>query len=137
MKIGVIKQMNGSLLPANNSDYELAKKLKVGEQYQAEIKKPRNYKFLQKFFALLSLVYENQEIYDNKEFMREELTKAAGYFDMYLNHKNVECYKAKSISFASMSQDEFDELYKRFCDVIVKYFDFDEETIEENIQEFM
>jgi len=137
MKIAVIKQMNGSFLPANNSDYELAKKLKVGKQYQAEIKQPRNYDFHKKFFALIELVFDNQEIFDNKEFMRKELTKAAGFYDVYLNHKNVECYEAKSISFASMSQNDFDKLYERFLDVVVKIFKFDKESIEENIQEFM
>ena len=137
MKITVVKQLNNTLKVAHDSDYELLKKLKVGEQYQAEIKRPRNYQFHKKFFALIELVFQNQEIFANKDYMRKELTKAAGYFDTYVNHKKIECYEAKSISFAKMSQDDFDTLYQRFLDVVVKIFKFDKETIEQNLIDFM
>ena len=78
------------------------KKIKVGEEYQCDIKQPRNYKFHRKFFALINMVYENQDIFINIDHLREELTKATGYYDSYINHKGATVYRAKSISFAKM-----------------------------------
>lgn len=137
MKITLVKNLNNTFSIAYNSDYELSKKLKVGEEYQCDIKRPRNYKFHKKFFALVSMVYENQEVYNNIDDFRYELTKAAGYYESYENHKGVKCYKAKSISFASMSQSDFDNLYQRFLDVVILIFKFDKEEIENNLIDFM
>ena len=44
--------------------------------------------------------------------------------------------KAKSISFAKMSEEDFSKFYNAIVDVIVKYFKFDKESIKENIEQF-
>lgn len=136
MKILLTKKPDGSLLPSYTTDYDKLKKIKVGETVSCEIKKPRNIFFHRKFFALINLVFENQEIFNNIEYLRKELTKAAGYYDSYINHKGVVCYEAKSISFAKMSQDEFDDLYNKFLDVVVEVFNFEKELVKEQIEEF-
>ena len=89
MKVFLVKQGNNSFLPSHDSDYELCKKIKVGSTVSCEIKQPRNVAFHRKFFALINLVFENQEVFDNIDFMRKEITKAAGFYDEYLNHKGV------------------------------------------------
>jgi hypothetical protein len=136
MKLTIIKQLNNTFKVANDSDYEKAKKIKVGEPYQCEIKQPRNYKFHKKFFALINMVYENLDVFMNIDHLREELTKAAGFYDTYINHKNITCYKAKSISFTKMNQEEFEALYDRFKDVIVEAFNWDKKLIDENLEGF-
>ncbi|MFY0655049.1 MAG: DUF1367 family protein [Cyclobacteriaceae bacterium] len=136
MKLTLIKQLNNTFKVANDSDYEKAKKIKVGEPYQCDIKQPRNYKFHRKFFALINMVFQNQDVFINIDHLREELTKAAGYYDTYINHKNITCYKAKSISFTNMNQEEFEGLYDRFLDVIVEAFKWDKQTIEDNLNDF-
>ena len=47
------------LVPMYDSDYEEKKRLKVGDTVLCDIKKPRNYEFHKKFFALVRLTYEN------------------------------------------------------------------------------
>ncbi len=136
MKVFLVKQGNNSFLPSHNSDYDALKKIKVGATVSCEIKQPRNVGFHRKFFALMNMVFENQEVFTSIDFMRKELTKAAGYYDEYLNHKGVKCYEAKSISFGNMKQDEFESLYNSFLDVIVSAFNFDKELIENNIKDF-
>ena len=136
MKVFLVKQGNGSYLPANNSDHDTLRKIKVGAIVSCDIKQPRNIGFHKKFFALINLVFENQEIYDNIDFLRKELTMKAGFYDTYLNHKGVQKYEAKSISFASMSQEEFESLYQRFLDAVEDAFKFDSELIKENIENF-
>ena len=136
MKITLIKQLNNSFKLAYESDYEKAKKIKVGEEYQCDIKQPRNQRFHRKFFSLVNMVYQNQDIFINIDHLREELTKHAGFYDTYINHKGVTCYRAKSIAFNSMSQEDFDELYERFKDSIVDIFKWDKETIDENLNDY-
>jgi hypothetical protein len=137
MKITLVKQMNNTFKIAYNSDYEEAKKLKTGEEYQCTIVRPRNYKFHKLFFALLQMVYENQEVYNNIDFMREELTKASGYYVSFFNHKGIECFRAKSISFSSMDNDEFKVFFDKFLDTVILVNGFDKETILENLEDFM
>ena len=136
MELYLVKQLNGSLLPAYDSDYEKVKKIKQGDTVKCEVTKPRNIKFHKKFFALMNLVYQNQERYEHIDDLREQLTIAAGYYTTTYTLEGVEQQKAKSISFAAMDELEFGELYNALLDVIVKYFHFDRIEIEQNLAEF-
>jgi hypothetical protein len=136
VKLTIVKQQDNSFKVAYDSDYETLKKFKVGDLLECEIRKPRNYKFHKKFFALLNLVYQNQETYNNIDDLREDLTVASGFYESRNNLQNEPVKKAKSISFAKMSEDDFGKFYNSIVDVIVKYFKFDKETIQENIEQF-
>jgi hypothetical protein len=113
----------GKLIPLEPLDLQ---KVKEGETIQVEIKKPRNVGFHRKFFALINLAFQNQDVFENSEYFREEMLKASGYFEHYVNHKGIDCYKAKSISFGKMSQDEFETLYIQIFDTIVSLFKWEE-----------
>ena len=135
MKLTLIKQLDNSFKLAYNSDYEKAKKIKVGEEYQCEIKRPRNYAFLKKFFALLELVYQNQDITDDKEDLRAVLIMKSGYYKTIETDKgNV--YLPKSLSFAKMSQEDFDTFYSKFLDVSCQLLGVEKEDVMNEIKEF-
>ncbi len=136
MKLFVVKQLNNTLKVAYNSDYDKIKKLKVGEEYQCEIKRPRNLEFHRKFFALINMVFENQEHYNNPERLRKDLIIEAGFYEEWVDFQGTIQREAKSISFASMKQEEFDEMYSNVIDVIVQYFHFDKKAIIENVEQF-
>ena len=136
MKIALVKQLNNSFKIAYDSDYEKCKRLKVGEIYFFEVKKQRNILFHRKFFALINLVFENQEVYSNADDLRYDLTIEAGFFTRRTNLEGDQVKKPKSISFSSMDETEFEQLYDAFLNVVVKYFKFDKRAIEENIMEF-
>ena len=136
MKITLIKKLNGNFIPAYDSDYESAKKITINEPFEYEYKKPRNYKFHKKFFALLNLVYDNQERYINIEHLRHDLIIEAGLYEIRYNFQGVEVYVPKSISFAKMDEIEFNELYSKCIDVIIKYFNFNKQDIIDNIEQY-
>ena len=136
MKLIVRKQLNGSLKAVYESDVELLKKIKVDEDVEITLTRPRNIKFHRKFFALINLVFQNQEIYNNPEHLRYDLTIESGFYDVTYNWLGEEIKRAKSISFAKMEEPEFAELYNRFSDAIVRCFKFEKEDIEENINDF-
>lgn len=136
MKITLVKQLNNTFKIAYDSDYEKAKKIKAGEPYEFEYKQLRNVRFHRKFFALMNLLFQNQELYKNLDHLRKDLTVEAGYYDLRVNIHGEEIKEAKSISFAAMSEDEFSEFYNAVLDTIVKYFNFEKQEIIDNVQEY-
>ena len=136
MKLTLVKNLNNTFTIAYNSDYEKAKKLKANQEYQCEVKQPRNYRFHKKYFSLIKLLFDNQEVYSNIDDLRHDLIIEAGYYRKYINiHKN-EVKVAKCISFAKMTEYEFGELYSKTLDVIVKYFNFDRQDIINNVEQY-
>lgn len=136
--IYMVKQLNGSFLPAHDSDLELARKLKSNDVYRFQYSRPRNYKFHKKFFALLDLVYDNQENYTDREKLRKDLIVEAGFWEEKTNYiTGVVTQEAKSIEFASMDEDEFNELYRAMLDTVIRVFGWEGSDIEANVAEFM
>lgn len=136
MKIHLIKKIGGGLYPAFDSDYEKAKKLKLGEVLQCNVTKPRNYEFHKKYFALLNMLYDNQEIYKDIEDLRRDLTIESGHYKLYYDMHGEEKKVAKSISFASMNEFEFRDFYDANINTIVKYFNFDKQSIIDNVAQY-
>lgn len=137
MKIYIVKQLNNTFKVAYDSDYERLKKIKVGEVYECEIKQPRNLKFHKKYFALVKMLFDNQERYNDMEELRRDLTIEAGFYNERANFHGEIIREAKSISFAKMSQSDFDDLYNKTIDVICQYFNFEKQDILDNLESFM
>lgn len=131
MKADFYIKTDFGLVPKFESEWY--NKLKTGDVVEAKIVKPRNVKFHNKFWGLMHVVFENQDIYNDIEFMREELTKAAGFFDLYVNHKGNVCYMAKSISFSSMDEEEFEVFYQAIMDKCCEVWGYDPELLEHEI----
>jgi hypothetical protein len=134
-KIALVRTLSG-FKPAFDSDIELSKKIKLNEVYVYDFKKPRNYKFHKKFFALINMVYQNQEQYTHIEHLRKDLIIESGNYDLRYDLLGVEIREAKSISFSSMDDIEFSELYDSVINVVIKYFHFDKDEILENIEQY-
>lgn len=137
MKIVLVKQLNGSIIPAYDEDKERLKRFKAGEPFMADVTKPRNLSFHRKTFALFNMVYENQELYTSLDHLREDITIEAGYYDVSTNIHGEVVKRAKSISFAAMDDLEFGEYYKKIIEVICQYFHFDKQDILDNIEDFV
>ena len=137
-EILLIKELSGKFIPAYDTDLELAKKIKVGDIYRFKYSRPRNIKFHKKFFALIKLVFENQDNYTDIDDLRYDLTIEAGFWEEKTNFITGEVKRiAKSINFASMDEDEFSKLYTSMLDTVLRVFGWSGEDIEENIAEFM
>lgn len=137
MKFLVRKTLTG-LIPVYNSDQERLKdaKLKIGEDYEVEIKKPRNYQFHKKYFALINLCFENQDKFEDINDLRYYLTMKSGYVKR-IDTGSGEMILPKSISFASMDKIEFDNLYQKTIDVICKFIGIEKEDLLNEILNFM
>lgn len=135
MEIWVKNTFRG-LIPMYDSDLENKKKLKIDQEYLVTVKMPRNIKFHRKMFALYNLVFQNQETYTFLDDLRRDITIEAGFYRERTDINGEVRKEAESISFASMDDDVFSELYNRSLDVIVKYFHFDRQSMIDEIEQY-
>lgn len=146
MKAYFIK-FGGSLHPASGSDRELLDKIKPGTTVLLTLTRPRNILFHRKFFGLVNYLFDCWEPDESKaaknvETFRKDLTILAGYFDEVIGIDGAVKVKAKSISFASMYEDEFEKLYSAVIDVgirhiLPRYTEYDlRQIVERGLMEF-
>lgn len=120
--LGYFKKIGGALIPDDDATVDQLQKLKVGEVVRVEYKRPRNVKFHRKFMALVNLVFDNQEKYNNREALLTELKLQVGHYEEHITLGGKVVYQPKSISFASMDEDEFTQFYSKVVDVVLRYF---------------
>jgi hypothetical protein len=135
MKLILRNTLHG-LIPLFPSDMDERRKLKIGEDYECEIKNPRNYQFHKKFFAMLNVGHENTKLDMPFNVYRKYMTVKAGFFTAYSTPKGV-YYDPDSISFSSMSQDEFEEVYSRVLDKVIEDIGVTKEEVEKQLINFM
>lgn len=137
------KAAGGVLVPIDPQAAEFIAKMKTGAAVRATVKLQRNPKFHRKYFALLNLAFDAWEPAENtykghvvgKNFdqFRNDIICLAGFYEMATNLKGEVRVTAKSISFASMDQAEFDDLYNATVNVILKHVltNYDREQLDE------
>jgi hypothetical protein len=138
MKIYVKNTIYG-LMPLYPSDYEEKKKLPIGWEGVAEIKRERNYEFHKKFFALLNMFFDNQpEENEIKNFntFRKIKTMKAGFYESVITDKGI-TYLPISISFSSMDETEFKDLYSKMLDVVIRDLKITEEMYNSMIKDYL
>lgn len=123
MRMLVVNTPRG-LVPFGDDDYEEKKKLKVGEAYTVEVKITRNVDFHRKYFAMIAYAWEfltESEIatFKTKENFRKYLEISAGHCEVIFHPRMQEFVEIpKSISFGSMDNAAFSDLYQRVKEVI-------------------
>ena len=123
MRLMVVNTPRG-LVPFGDDDYDQKRKLKLGEAYSVEVRVARNVDFHRKYFALISYSWEflnEKEIerFKSKENFRKYLEIAAGHCEVIYHPRLQEFVEIpKSISFGSMDNAGFSDLYERVKNVI-------------------
>ena len=135
MKLFARNTISG-LVPLYPADMEQKKKLKLGQDYEIEVKMPRNIGFHRKFMALINVGHSNTSLDMPFDAYRRYVTMKAGYFKAYTTPTGT-FYEAESISFANMEQDVFEEVYSRVLDVIIKDIGSTSDEIQRSLTDFM
>ena len=149
MKLYFQKTIYG-LAPTDDKSREWFDKLKPGQVISGEFKKVRNYRFLKKYFALLKVGFDNWNPGEidskygtpekNFDRFRADLTILAGFYETTIRLDGSVRIEPKSISFASMSEDEFEKLYSRTVDVLLKHVygsDMTADEINETVDQYL
>lgn len=92
--------------------------VKHGECVELKMKRPRNLQHHRKFFSMLQLIFNNQERYATLDHLLTAFKFAIKHTEI-IRTKRGDIEVPKSISFASMSQDEFNEFYQRAVDFVL------------------
>lgn len=124
------------LVPLFPADFDEKRKLKLGEDYQVEVTNPRNVGYHRRFFAMLNVGHENTSLDMPFDTYRKYMIVKAGFFTAYQTPKGI-YYDPNSISFASMSQDEFEEVYSRVLDKVIEDVGLEREDVERQLINFM
>lgn len=148
----LIKTAGGQLAPADQAAVDALGKLKLGATVAVSMRQPRNIAHHRKLFALLNVAYESWEpegklykgepVAKNFDQFRNDVVVLAGYYDTTVTMRGDVRLIAKSISFASMGQDEFTALYDAVANVILSrvlrnYTREDLDTVVEKILGFV
>jgi len=130
MEAVFIKTLNG-LIPANPPTEEWLHKVKIGRMVRGKFTQIRNSAFHRKYFALVNMAFDNWEPGEidskygvpekNFERFRHDLTILAGFYDVTIRLDGSTRIEPKSISFAKMDQDEFEKVYSKTIDVLIKH----------------
>ncbi len=103
--------------PADEGAAELMRSIRLGECVSVEVKRPRNIQHHRLFFALLNLVFENQEHFKTVDELRFALCIAIGHADPVVTRSGTHM-KPRSISFGKMDQAEFNTFFDRAVNFI-------------------
>ena len=113
-------------------------KIKNGDEILLDYKPKRNIKFHRRLFALLNLIFQNQNHYKSIDNILEMCKFKAGYFETIITHKGEKIhYKTKSISFDEMDNASFEEFYKKCIDVALELTGISQKDLEQQIINFM
>lgn len=116
------------LVPMYDSDFDGKRWLRVGETVLCTIRKPRNYEFHKKFFALVRLTYDNlpERLVRMLNVRNEDDMLACFKLDLGLYtlawHGRRPVCKLGSISFAAMDETEFQNFYNRCVDLVLSTY---------------
>ncbi len=110
MEIQLVKTGLG-LRPVSDTDANAIKKIEEGEIVILNYVRPRNYKLLKKYMALIQLMWENDSLALTKVRYRKEMEIAAGYFETYIGFDGSIRKDPRSIAFKNMEEDEFKVLF--------------------------
>ena len=138
MLLEVTKTADGKLMPSSEKSMQKFQKVKIGDTVLVDYKAKRNVQFHRKGFALLNLIFQNQDKYKNFEDMRTEFKLKAGLYELHVTTKGKTIYVPKSMSFSEMDENEFEELYSKFIDIALLHFvSMDRQDLEDAVIRFI
>lgn len=131
MEVMLTKGPGGALVPLDDDEAAKIARIKAGAVVRAEIAQMRNGAFFRKWWVLAKyafdlwsetvepIEYRGQKVRPEFQRFRKDLTIMAGYYNPVFNARGELRLEAKSIAWASMSEEEFDRLYSATIDVVL------------------
>ena len=117
------------LVPLYDSDFDEKRKLKIGKDYKCKITITRDLRTHKKYFALIHCAWEyftekqHNFYHNNINYFRKSMEVLVGHSEpIYIISQNVWSEQAKSVSFDSMDETEFIELYNNVREALFQTF---------------
>jgi hypothetical protein len=129
MEILLMKQPGGALVAMDEGQADILKHWPADAVVRCKLSRVRNKAFHRKFFALITVGFEAFEpgteykgyvIEKNFDAFRDDVIIMAGYYHATMRPDGVMRLRPKSISFAKMDQDAFEDLYNKVANVLLQ-----------------
>ena len=117
-------KVRGGMVPSFDEDERWLAKKKTGALLELDIKEPRNGKLHRKWWALANYLAEHSDRFPTAEHASKYMLIRLGYctqiaaYQYISSPKHLPIQIADSISFASMDDDTFSEMYSKACDLL-------------------
>lgn len=132
-----LKKDKMRLAPATEEDLEKLLSLDNFVVYKVQLTKPRNYQFHKKAMALFKIGCENSKnVTMPFNVYRKYATMKAGFYEIY-DTPNGKLAEAESLSFASMDETRFQEVYNAVLEFIIRDTQATQEMIEKELSGFI
>jgi hypothetical protein len=117
----LLKRTLNGFVPADEASAEAARRFEIGQTYKGDVVKPRNLKTHRRYWALVDLIYQNSDQFKSKDQVHQYLKIRAGHSTTIISKSTGELFHvADSISFDTLDDIQFYEVYKRMLDVVVQ-----------------
>jgi hypothetical protein len=126
----MLKTPAGALAPMDEAAREFLSKFKSGQPVRATVKRARNVLFHRKVFSLFKLAfdtwepeaqeYKGEAVEKDFDRFRRDLTILAGFYKATYNIRGEVRLEAESLSFASMDDERFEQVFKAVLNVVWK-----------------
>ncbi len=113
----------GKISFADPRSAELWADLPRGKVLRAKVQQPRNIAHHRKYWALIALVFENQQsgVFATQEALSDGIKLGIGHTDDVVNAETGQMQSTPaSIAFDKMDQAEFEQFYDRAVDLICR-----------------
>lgn len=114
----IMRRKAAKLEPVTEVDRELLLEIPEGADLTVRVSRSRSPRQHRLFWALLQIVVDNHDYYKRPEQLLEWLKVRLGYVEETVWHDGQVWFRTKSISFASMGQDQFRKFFTESLDVI-------------------
>jgi len=126
---------SGAFHPFDDESKKAISKYSEGSLHELDVKLPRNWMFLKKYYALLNVFKDNVDAELNTEeidiFVRDKM----GFWENILVGDTV-FKKYNSISFAKMGEIEFQDFFDRSIDILLDAVPIDKPLLLDEINRF-
>ena len=117
-----LRRTLAGLAPADDEAGTALRKIPVGSVVKADVRRPRSLQQHRRYWLLCSLVAENHEQLQTRDQVHDVLKLLTGLYTVVALKSTGEVLRVpRSISFGEMSQEDFDDYYRRACDAVVEH----------------
>lgn len=118
MKVTLARTLSG-WMPSDDEAIRVSRRWGAGETVVVDLKKPRVYKSLKRYRALVKLVFQNCEKFKSEDQVHQYLKIRAGHCTQIVSEKTGEIFAvADSVDYDTLDEPEFQELWRRVVDVV-------------------
>ena len=133
---GLHKRTLSAWEPIDENAQKIFRRYKVGETAYLGNTIKRNIKFNGKYFKVLALTFQNQDLTNDSETFRKSVQIHAGFWHWITLIDGAKQKESDSISFENMDDLAFEELYNKVFDVCLHILGLKSEELEMELLKF-